>query len=124
MHSYNDWSAWRLTATYRIMLRYRQFATHSTVRALVRNRLCRLRLSCSHTFRADRNPRIHVGFGYRAHMCLGAPLARMEARAVLRELVNRVSRISATGPMTWSTNSSLRGPTRLPVVLQSIASVR
>jgi cytochrome P450 len=75
------------------------------------------------TFRADRNPRTHVGFGYGAHMCLGAPLARMEAHAVLRELVNRVSRISATGSTTWSTNSSLRGPTRLPVVLYSIASV-
>ena len=69
------------------------------------------------TFRADRNPRTHVGFGYGPHLCLGAPLARMEAQAVLRELVNRVSRISLTGPTTWSTNSSLRGPTHLPVVL-------
>lgn len=69
------------------------------------------------TFIADRNPRIHVAFGYGAHMCLGAPLARMEAEAVLRELVTRVDRISATGPTTWSTNSSLRGPTKLPVRL-------
>lgn len=69
------------------------------------------------TYRADRNPRAHVAFGYGAHMCLGAPLARMEAVAVLRELVNRVSRISATAPTTWSTNSSLRGPVHLPVQL-------
>lgn len=69
------------------------------------------------SFRAERNPRNHVGFGFGAHLCLGAPLARMEAQAVLRELVTRVSRISTTGPTTWSTNSSLRGPTRLPVVL-------
>jgi cytochrome P450 len=69
------------------------------------------------TFRADRNPRSHVGFGYGPHLCLGAPLARMEAQAVLRELVDRVSRISTTGPTTWSTNSSLRGPTHLPVAL-------
>ncbi|QRY48393.1 cytochrome P450 [Mycolicibacterium boenickei] len=69
------------------------------------------------TYRADRNPRAHVAFGYGAHMCLGAPLARMEAVAVLRELVNRVSRISATAPTTWSTNSSLRGPVHLPVRL-------
>jgi cytochrome P450 len=68
-------------------------------------------------YRADRNPRMHVGFGYGAHMCLGAPLARMEAQAVLRELVNRVSRISAAGETTWSTHSSLRGPTRLPIHL-------
>jgi cytochrome P450 len=68
-------------------------------------------------YRADRNPRMHVAFGYGAHMCLGAPLARMEAQAVLRELVTHVSRISAVSETTWSTNSSLRGPTYLPIRL-------
>lgn len=68
-------------------------------------------------YRADRNPRTHVAFGYGAHMCLGAPLARMEAQAVLRELVAHVSRISATGHTTWSTHSSLRGPIHLPIHL-------
>jgi cytochrome P450 len=70
-------------------------------------------------YRADRNPRTHVAFGYGAHMCLGAPLARMEAEAVLRELVSKVSRITATGPTTWSTNSSLRGPVHLPIRLEA-----
>jgi cytochrome P450 len=74
------------------------------------------------TFRTDRDPRAHIAFGYGPHLCLGAPLARMEAQAVLRELVSRVSRISASGPTTWSTNSSLRGPIRLPVVLQTSAN--
>jgi cytochrome P450 len=68
-------------------------------------------------FQIDRNPRSHIAFGYGAHMCVGAPLARMEAHAILRELVRRVSRITASGPTVWSTNSSLRGPTRLPVTL-------
>lgn len=68
-------------------------------------------------YRADRNPRSHVAFGYGAHMCLGAPLARMEAHAVLRQLVEHVSRIKPVGPTTWSTHSSLRGPTRLPIRL-------
>jgi cytochrome P450 len=71
------------------------------------------------SYRADRNPRMHVAFGYGAHMCLGAPLARLEAHAVLRELVGRVSRISADRPTVWSTNSSLRGPTHLPVTLHT-----
>jgi len=71
------------------------------------------------TYRVDRNPRMHVAFGYGAHMCLGAPLARLEAHAVLRELVNRVSRISPAGPTHWSTNSSLRGPTHLPITLEA-----
>lgn len=68
-------------------------------------------------FRADRNPRMHVAFGYAAHMCLGAPLARMEARAVLRELIARAVRIEPAGPTIWSTHSSLRGPTHLPIRL-------
>ncbi|OBF97538.1 cytochrome [Mycobacterium sp. 852014-52450_SCH5900713] len=68
-------------------------------------------------YRADRDPRAHVAFGYGAHMCLGAPLARMEAQAVLRQLVTRVARITPAGPTQWSSHSSLRGPTRLPIRL-------
>ena len=68
-------------------------------------------------YRADRNPRMHVAFGYGAHMCLGAPLARLEAQAILRELVENASQICLEGDTTWSTNSSLRGPTHLPVRL-------
>ena len=68
-------------------------------------------------YRADRNPRSHLAFGYGAHMCVGAPLARMEAQAVLRELITRASAISVAGETTWSTNTSLRGPTYLPIRL-------
>ncbi|OBI56998.1 cytochrome [Mycobacterium sp. E787] len=68
-------------------------------------------------YRADRDPRTHVAFGYGAHMCLGAPLARMEAQAVLRQLVTRVARIIPEGATQWSTHSSLRGPTHLPIRL-------
>ncbi|WP_082947472.1 cytochrome P450 [Mycobacterium sp. E2479] len=67
---------------------------------------------------ADRNPRMHVAFGYGAHMCLGAPLARLEAQAVLRELVQNVKRIEPVSDTTWSTNASLRGPTHLCVRLK------
>lgn len=68
-------------------------------------------------FRADRNPRSHLAFGYGAHMCIGAPLARMEAQAVLRELVTQASAITPVGETIWSTNTSLRGPTHLPIAL-------
>jgi cytochrome P450 len=71
-------------------------------------------------YRADRDPRKHIAFGYGAHMCLGAPLARMEAQAVLNELVARVSRISPDGPTRWSSHSSLRGPTHLPIRLNPV----
>jgi len=35
------------------------------------------------------NPRQHVGFGWGAHLCVGAPLARMEARVTFEQLLAR-----------------------------------
>ncbi|WP_370329930.1 cytochrome P450 [Mycolicibacterium hippocampi] len=69
------------------------------------------------TYRADRNPRNHIAFGYGVHMCIGATLSRMEGQAVLRELTSQASAIAAAGSATWSTNSSLRGATYLPIRL-------
>jgi cytochrome P450 len=67
-------------------------------------------------FVAVRNPS-HVAFGSGIHLCLGASLARMESRAVLRELVERVQRIDIIGTPEWTTNSSLRGLARMQVAL-------
>jgi cytochrome P450 len=68
-------------------------------------------------YRVDRNPSQHIAFGFGAHLCLGAQLTRMEAQAVLRELVTRVSRVELVGETRWSTNSSLRGPAQMRVKL-------
>jgi cytochrome P450 len=70
-----------------------------------------------HVYRADRDPRQHVAFGYGPHLCIGAALTRMETVAVLRELVTHVSDIEAIGETTWSRNSVLRGPTSLRIKL-------
>jgi cytochrome P450 len=35
------------------------------------------------------NPRQHVGFGWGLHLCVGAPLARMEARVAFEQLLGR-----------------------------------
>jgi cytochrome P450 len=67
-------------------------------------------------FVAARNPS-HVAFGTGIHLCLGAGLARMESRAVLRELVERAQRIDVVCTPEWTTNSSLRGLARMQVVL-------
>ena len=64
--------------------------------------------------RGQCRPQRHAG---PSMLRLGGPLARMEAEAVLRELVARVERTSRAGPAIWSTNSSLRCSTKLPVRL-------
>jgi len=40
-------------------------------------------------FDIRRSPNRHVGFGYGIHLCLGASLARLEARIALAEIFNR-----------------------------------
>src|SRR5690606_2957145 len=41
----------------------------------------------AHEFRPDRNVTGHVGFGFGAHFCLGAALARLEATVALGALL-------------------------------------
>ena len=54
----------------------------------------------------------HVAFGYGAHFCIGAHLARLELRVALEEILARVHdiRIDETVPIEWETGHS-RGPT-------------
>ncbi|MBY6388852.1 cytochrome P450 [Rhodococcus erythropolis] len=75
-------------------------------------------------FRVDRNPTEHMAFGFGAHLCLGAQLTRMEARAVLRELATRVDRIEVIGQPRWSTNSTLRGPVEMTAKLFAAAAIK
>jgi cytochrome P450 len=44
-----------------------------------------------------RDPNPHLGFGWGLHHCLGASLARMEARIALARLVERFGRFEADG---------------------------
>ena len=44
--------------------------------------------------RLDRKPNPHISFGFGAHLCLGAPHARLIVRSLLHALVDRVGRIA------------------------------
>lgn len=63
-----------------------------------------------------RDPRGHLAFGHGIHYCLGAPLARLEARTALRSLLERAPDLSPDGPPgDWLPGMLIRGVRSLPV---------
>ncbi|ODR82156.1 cytochrome [Haladaptatus sp. W1] len=67
-------------------------------------------------FRPDRTPNQHFGFGYGTHYCLGAPLARLEAKVALSELLSRVSNVTIPVTTLEPTRSSfIYGVESLPI---------
>jgi cytochrome P450 len=59
----------------------------------------------------------HASFGFGAHFCLGAGLARMEARALFAELLSRYSSIRLAGVPAPYQHTQLNGWETLPVTL-------
>jgi cytochrome P450 len=67
-------------------------------------------------FDIQRDTRGHLGFGYGAHYCLGAPLARMEGAIALEVLLSRLARVERKAPeVQWIDSLFLRGPASLPL---------
>ena len=61
----------------------------------------------------------HLGFGFGVHLCLGAALARLEARVFLGELLARFPTWDLAGEATWVASSLVRGQATLPVVFHA-----
>ena len=62
----------------------------------------------------------HVAFGWGAHFCFGAPLARIEGQISFPTLLRRLPGLAlAPGPLTWRQNLGLRGLEALPVTFQA-----
>jgi cytochrome P450 len=47
----------------------------------------------------DRRPNRHLAFGHGVHTCLGAPMARLELRVALEELLSRTKHFEICGPV-------------------------
>jgi cytochrome P450 len=59
----------------------------------------------------------HVAFGFGEHLCLGAALARLEARIFFEELLARFPAYDLVGQVEYVRSTLVRGAARMPIVL-------
>jgi cytochrome P450 len=58
----------------------------------------------------------HLAFGWAAHFCFGAPLARIEGQTAFEAILRRLPNLALEpGSVEWRTNLGLRGLKALPV---------
>jgi cytochrome P450 len=68
------------------------------------------------------NPRQHVGFGWGIHLCVGAPLARVEAKVAFEQLLARTTSFSidpTAASLHYHRSLMVRRLEELPLVLQA-----
>jgi cytochrome P450 len=61
------------------------------------------------------NASSHLAFGFGRHFCLGAHLARMEIRALFKELLARLDHVELAGTPTWTRAYFVEGPKSIPI---------
>src|ERR1051325_7091970 len=68
----------------------------------------------------SRQPNRHVAFGWAAHFCFGAPLARLEGAIGFATLLRRLPDVRLeAGVLEWRENLGLRGLKSLPVAFRT-----
>jgi len=71
-------------------------------------------------FDPARDPNPHVAFGFGAHFCIGAVLARVEGRILLEELLARFGSIEPAGPVVRTASPVIAGVKSAPVVFGAL----
>ncbi len=68
-------------------------------------------------FDITRDPNPHLAFGQGIHACLGAPLARLEARIALADIFSRMKDLALASDEPWPPRKSMNvlGPASLPI---------
>jgi cytochrome P450 len=68
----------------------------------------------------DRKDNRHVAFGWAAHFCFGAHLARLEGQIAFATVLRRLPNLAldTATPLRWRDNLGLRGLTALPVLFE------
>jgi cholest-4-en-3-one 26-monooxygenase len=66
-------------------------------------------------FDITRSPNPHLGFGVGPHLCLGATLARLEARHMLGEILDRMEDIELAGPTSRKRSATANSWKSIPI---------
>jgi cytochrome P450 len=66
-------------------------------------------------FRIDRRPNLHLAFGLGRHHCIGAHMARLEMRALLKALLPRLEQVELTAPPRRTCSTMVSGISSLPI---------
>lgn len=78
-------------------------------------------------FDITRDPTRHLSFGMGVHYCLGAPLARLEARIAIDALLQRLPTLRLAVPvesLRWRTIPVIRGMQHMPVAWEPVVRQR
>lgn len=71
-------------------------------------------------FDVTRDSRKHLAFGRGVHVCLGAPLARIEGQEIVKQILSNFPNMklnASPSELIWRKDVALRGLTSLPVLL-------